>query len=82
MTITCASPRSYPYEGTPMDASVLTSENFHQYTGKTEGNHWDFFRFHSAHFRHLDRCMEALLRLGIQADLILFHPMTAGDFPP
>ena len=47
-------PRSYPYEGTPMDASVLTSENFHQYTGKTEGNHWDFFRFHPAHFRHLD----------------------------
>ena len=73
-------PRSYPYEGTPMDASVLTSENFHQYTGKTEGNHWDFFRFHPAHFRHLDRCMETLLRLGIQADLILFHPYDRWGF--
>lgn len=38
-------PRSYPYEGTPMDASVLTSENFHQYTGKTEGNRWDSSAF-------------------------------------
>ena len=38
-------PRSYPYEGTPMDSSVLTKENFLEYTGKTEGNHWDFTRF-------------------------------------
>lgn len=27
-------PRSYPYEGTPMDSSVLTTENFNEYTGK------------------------------------------------
>ena len=27
-------PRSYPYEGTPMDSSVLTKENFWGYTGK------------------------------------------------
>ena len=33
-------PRSYPFEGTPMDSSVLTKDNFNQYTGKTEGNHF------------------------------------------
>ena len=27
-------PRSYPYEGTPMDSSVLTKENFQEYTGE------------------------------------------------
>ena len=31
-------PRSYPFEGKPMDSSVLNSENFYQYPGKTEGN--------------------------------------------
>ena len=34
-------PRSYPYEGTPMDSTVLTKDNFQEYTGKTEGNHFD-----------------------------------------
>lgn len=29
-------PRSYPYEGTPMDSSVLTKDNFKKYVGKTE----------------------------------------------
>ena len=31
-------PCAFPYEGTPMDASRLTRENFMEYTGKTEGN--------------------------------------------
>ena len=34
-------PRSYPYEGTPMDSSVLTRDNFYEYTFKTEGNAFD-----------------------------------------
>lgn len=73
-------PRSYPFEGTPMDSSVLTSDNFQRYTGKTEGNHWDFTRFCPAHFRHLDWCVEQLLALGIQADIILFHPYDRWGF--
>ena len=31
-------PISYPYEGTPMDSSVLTSENFQEYVGCAEGD--------------------------------------------
>ncbi len=73
-------PRSYPYEGTPMDSSVLTSENFQRYTGKTAGNRWDFSRFRPDHFRHLDWCVEKLLELGIQADIILFHPYDRWGF--
>ena len=60
-------PRSYPYEGTPMDSSVLTKENFWEYTGKTEGNHWDFTRFNPAHFQHIEKCIAALGKLGIEA---------------
>ena len=73
-------PRSYPYEGTPMDSSVLTPQNFTGYTGNTEGNSWDFARFNPSHFRHLDWCIEQLQQLGIEADLILFHPYDRWGF--
>lgn len=73
-------PRSYPYEGTPMDSSVLTSENFNEYTDKTEGNHWDFTRFNPAHFRQVERCVEAVRDLGIEADLIVMHPYDRWGF--
>lgn len=73
-------PRSYPYEGTPMDSSVLTKENFSEYTGKTEGNHFDFTRFCPEHFRHIENCIERLAELGIEADLILMHPYDRWGF--
>lgn len=73
-------PRSYPYEGTPMDSSVLTKENFSEYTGKTEGNHWDFTRFHVPHFEHIESCILALQKLGIEADLIVMHPYDRWGF--
>lgn len=73
-------PRSYPYEGTPMDSSVLTSDNFNDYTDKTEGNHWDFMRFNPAHFRQVEKCIEAVGELGIEADLIVMHPYDRWGF--
>lgn len=73
-------PRSYPFEGTPMDSSVLTKENFWRYTGKAEGNHWDLTRFDPRHFRHLEKCIAALCALGIEADIILLHPYDRWGF--
>ncbi len=74
-------PRSYPYEGTPMDSSVLTKENFQEYTGKTEGNHWDFARFNPEHFRHIEKCILVLREMGIEAGSIVMHPIRQyGDF--
>lgn len=73
-------PRSYPYEGTPMDSSVLTRENFQEYTGKTEGNRWDFTRFCPEHFRHIEKCILALQKLGIEADIIVMHPYDRWGF--
>lgn len=73
-------PRSYPYEGTPMDSSVLTRDNFGEYTFKTEGNRFDFTRFNPAHFRHVERCVAALQALGVEADLILLHPYDRWGF--
>lgn len=73
-------PRSYPYEGTPMDSSVLTSENFLQYTGKTEGNHFDLYRFNPDHFRHIEKCITRLGKMGIEADIIVMHPYDRWGF--
>lgn len=73
-------PRSYPFEGTPMDSSVLTKENFTEYTGKTAGNHWDFERFCPEHFRHIEDCIVELQKRGIEADLIVMHPYDRWGF--
>lgn len=43
-------------------------------------NHWDFTRFNPAYFQQLDRCVLDLQRLGIEADLILFHPYDEGHW--
>ncbi len=73
-------PIAFPYEGTPMDASVLTRENFYLYNGAPEGNHWDFKRFNPAFFRIHDRVIERLMAMGIEADLIIFHAYDRWGF--
>lgn len=73
-------PRSYPYEGTPMDSSVLTKENFQEYTGKTEGNEFQLTRFRPEYFQHIEWCIRQLQELGIEADLIVMHPYDRWGF--
>ena len=73
-------PRSYPYEGTPCDSSTLTKDNFMEYVGKAPGNHWDFTKFNVEHFRHIEKCIEALRDLSIEADLIIMHPYDRWGF--
>lgn len=88
-------PRSYPYEGTPMDSGILTRENFSEYTlsdkvrlsrgdmecGDTwQNNAWDFTRFCPEHFRHIEKCIVKLQKLGIEADLIVMHPYDRWGF--
>lgn len=73
-------PRSYPYEGTPMDSGVLTKDNFLEYMGKSEGNHFDLTRFNPSHFRHIEACIRKLGELGIEADVIVMHPYDRWGF--
>lgn len=35
---------------------------------------WDFMRFNPAYFRHFEARVAELMAIGIEADLILFHP--------
>jgi len=39
---------------------------------------WDFNRFNPAFFQHLEKRIDDLNKLGIEADLILFHPYDKG----
>lgn len=73
-------PPLYPFEGTPMDSSVLTSENFQQYNGNPEGNSWDFTKFDPRYFRNIEDCILKLQKIGIQADIIIFHPYDRWGF--
>jgi len=40
----------------------------------------DFTRFNPEFFRHQEKRISQLLRLGIEADLILFHPYDEGHW--
>jgi hypothetical protein len=41
---------------------------------------WDFTRFNPAFFRHIEQRVAQLRSLGIEADLILFHPYDKGQW--
>ncbi len=67
----CVFPKSYRYNvnepvSYPFEGSL------------TEG--WDFSRFNPSFFRHLESRIADLGRLGIEADLILFHPYDRWGF--
>ena len=73
-------PISYPYEGTPCDTSEMTRQNFGEYSREDHGNHWDFYRFNPAHFRHIEDCIVRLQELGVEADIIVMHPYDRWGF--
>lgn len=73
-------PRSYPYEGTPMDNSILTADNLQEFDGTNTENHFDLFRFNPAHFQHIEYCIRELQKLGVEADLIMMHPYDRWGF--
>ena len=68
----CASsPSSTPTTGTSRRAIPFEG---------TPPSGWDFTRFNPAFFRHLERRVGQLRDLGIEADLILFHPYDRWGF--
>ncbi len=44
------------------------------------GNEFDFSRFNPAFFRHLEKRIDELNAIGVEADLILFHPYDKGQW--
>jgi len=46
----------------------------------TPTTNWDFTRFNPAYFQHLEQRIMDLQKLGIESDLILFHPYDGGHW--
>jgi hypothetical protein len=46
----------------------------------TPPSEWDFTRFNPAFFQHLEKRISQLADLGIEADVILFHPYDDGHW--
>jgi Domain of unknown function (DUF5060)/Domain of unknown function (DUF5605)/Protein of unknown function (DUF4038) len=63
-------PELYPYKNIS-----ATKEN----SGKIKYT-WDFKIFNPAFFKHLEKRIDDLDKLGIEADLILFHPYDKGKW--
>lgn len=72
-------PVTFPYEGTPVDNSLITEDNFSDNVD-FKGNHWNFKRFNPAHFRRVEKGIAELQKLGIEADIILMHPYDRWGF--
>ncbi|MBX6311659.1 MAG: DUF5060 domain-containing protein [Isosphaeraceae bacterium] len=67
----CVFPKHYAYnQNEPV---------FYPFEG-TPPRGWDFTRFNPAFFHHLERRIGQLRDLGIEADLILFHPYDKGHW--
>ncbi len=73
-------PISFPYEGTPCKFPREITGDFYRYMAVQPGNSWDFSRFNPAHFRNVERAIESLRELGIEADLICMHPYDRWGF--
>ncbi len=66
----CVFPKRYLYNE--------TQPQLYPFEGKPGSFNYD--RPNPSFFRHLDRCVEQLAELDIQADIILFHPYDATDW--
>lgn len=61
----CVFPKHYAFN--------QNEPEYHAFERRPDGN-FDFERFNPIYFQHLERRIGDLCRLGIEADLILFHP--------
>lgn len=67
----CVFPKRYDFN--------KNEPEYYPFTGSLEAG-WDFTRFNPEFFRHLEKRIQDLLELGIEADLILFHPYDNGQW--
>lgn len=70
-------PEHYPFPCLAKGSSKWQGSNKSEIR---EGWKFDFDRFVPAYFQHLDDCVAKLRDLGIEADIILFHPYDRWGF--
>lgn len=73
-------PARFPYIGTPVSRVGINKFTFEDYYNISPENKWDLTRFDTEYFKMIDRNIVRLMELGIEADLILFHPYDRWGF--
>lgn len=77
-------PPRYPFEqGQLKDWELISSYSGRSPTpekGQSKQWEWDFSRFNPDYFRHFEKRVQNLMDLGIEADIILFHPYDRWGF--
>lgn len=73
-------PITYPYVGVPCSIKNLKRDNFETYLPSNPENQWDFTRFNPKHFEIIEERIKELMDIGIEADIILFHPYDRWGF--
>lgn len=69
-------PQNYPFPGEVQEKWDPSYQD--DYTPRPHHDWWDYHYFNPDYFRHIDECVLTLRTLGIEADLILFHPYDFG----
>jgi hypothetical protein len=69
-------PQSYPFPGAVKEKWNPAYQD--DYTPRPHHDWWDYDYFNPEYFQHIDDCVLELRELGIEADLILFHPYDFG----
>jgi hypothetical protein len=68
----CVFPKHYAYNTNEPD--------MYPFPGEMPARDWDFTRFNPKYFQRLEQRVEDLQKLGIEADIILFHPYDEGHW--
>ena len=68
----CVFPKHYAYN--------TNEPALYPFPGGWPAKNWDFTRFNPKYFQHLERRVADLQKLGLEADLILFHPYDEGHW--
>lgn len=71
-------PAQYPFAGHPTHTTGVFDEQSWQVDPQKTG--FDFSTFNPSYFQHLEQRIKDLDALGIEADLILFHPYDSWGF--
>ena len=68
----CVFPKHYAYN--------TNEPGMYPFPGELAAKNWDFTHFNPKYFQHLEQRVADLQKLGIEADIILFHPYDEGHW--
>lgn len=71
-------PDCFPFEEAKGYKASDSSDSSNPRKARKASDRWDWTRLNPRYFDHVEECTEGLMRLGIEQDLIMFHPYDGG----